>query len=188
MNTNLEIDAQKIEEILTQTRDRATHFLQSLNKRPVGKFPPKYEIANLPDEGMGTEKTLEIFHNKYSQGITASSGARYFGFVTGGATPAAIALLIVMSVNGSVLAWMHLQQTVLVKATYQSHYLVAADKTILVPDAIPDELLGALWLSYLTAWGCLVWKQQLQPGQTVMITAASSSVAIASCLIVKKWL
>jgi NADPH:quinone reductase-like Zn-dependent oxidoreductase len=42
--------------------------------------------------------------------------------------------------------------------TYQSHYLVAASKTVPVPDAIPDRLLGALWLPYLTAWGCLIWK------------------------------
>lgn len=72
------------------------------------------------------------------------------------------------------------------KGTYQSHYLVAANKTIPVPDAIPDELLGALWLPYLTAWGCLVGKQQLQPGQTVMISAASSSVAIAASQVVKE--
>jgi NADPH:quinone reductase len=71
------------------------------------------------------------------------------------------------------------------KGTYQSHYLVAADRTVPVPDEISDELLGALWLSYLTAWGCLVWKQQLQPGQIVMIPAASSSVAIAASQVVK---
>jgi NADPH:quinone reductase len=69
--------------------------------------------------------------------------------------------------------------------TYQSHYLVAADKTIPVPDGIADELLGAMWLPYLTAWGCLVWKQKLQPGQTVLIPAASSSVAIAASQVVK---
>lgn len=91
MDKNLETDARRIEAILNQIRDRATHFLQSLNEHPVGVFPPKYKISNLPDEGIGAEKTLEIFNNKYSQGITASSGARYFGFVTGGATPAAIA-------------------------------------------------------------------------------------------------
>jgi NADPH:quinone reductase-like Zn-dependent oxidoreductase len=70
---------------------------------------------------------------------------------------------------------------------YQSHYLTTADKIIPVPDAIPDELLGALWLPYLTAWGCLIWKQQLQPGQVVLLPAASSSVAIAASQIIKHY-
>jgi NADPH:quinone reductase-like Zn-dependent oxidoreductase len=73
------------------------------------------------------------------------------------------------------------------KGTYTSHYLVAASKTIPVPDRLGDELLGAIWLPYLTAWGCLVWRQQLQPGQTVLIPAASSSVAIAASQVVKKY-
>src|SRR6185369_2618932 len=34
---------------------------------------------------------LEFFKEKYSHQITNSAGPRYFGFVTGGATPAAVA-------------------------------------------------------------------------------------------------
>jgi len=71
------------------------------------------------------------------------------------------------------------------QGTYQSHYVVAATKTVLAPAGIPDELLGALWLPFLTAWGCLVWKQNMQPGDTVLIPAASSSVAIAASQVVK---
>lgn len=73
------------------------------------------------------------------------------------------------------------------QGTYQSHYAVAASKTILAPDEIPDELLGALWLPFLTAWGCLVWKQNMQPGDRVLIPAASSSVAIAASQVVKHY-
>lgn len=40
-------------------------------------------------------------------------------------------------------------------------------------------------MSYLTAWGCLIWQQNLQPGQVVLLPAASSSVAIAASQIVK---
>lgn len=71
------------------------------------------------------------------------------------------------------------------EGTYQSHYLTTADKTIPAPDAIADELLGAIWMPYLAAWGCLVWKQQIQPDQVVLIPAASSSVAIAASQIVR---
>jgi hypothetical protein len=65
--------------------------LQSLNERPVGVLPTPYEIASLSDRGIGADRTLEIFEQKYGDGITASSGSRYFGFVIGGNTPAVIA-------------------------------------------------------------------------------------------------
>jgi glutamate/tyrosine decarboxylase-like PLP-dependent enzyme len=91
MDKNLEVDARKIEEILSKTLDRATQFLQSLKERPVSVLPSKREFSSLPDEGIGADKALEEFERKYSAGITASSGSRYFGFVTGGSTPAALA-------------------------------------------------------------------------------------------------
>lgn len=69
--------------------------------------------------------------------------------------------------------------------TYRSHMVVDADIALPAPDAIPDDQLGALWLPYLTAWGCLIWKQNLQPGQFVAIPAASSSVGLAAAQIVK---
>ena len=71
--------------------------------------------------------------------------------------------------------------------TYQSHFVVAANKTISVPSGVPDELIGALWLPFLTAWGCLIGQQNLQPGQSVLLPAASSSVAIAASQIVKHY-
>ncbi|MEM9009100.1 MAG: zinc-binding dehydrogenase [Cyanobacteria bacterium P01_F01_bin.86] len=73
------------------------------------------------------------------------------------------------------------------QGTYQSHYVVGASKTVPVPEGLADHLLGALWLPYLTAWGCLVWKQNIQPGQRVLLPAASSSVAIAASQIVKHY-
>lgn len=69
--------------------------------------------------------------------------------------------------------------------TYRTHYLCTADQTLIAPDALPNNQLGAVWLAYLTAWGCLVWKQGLQPGQCVALPAASSSVALAAAQIVK---
>jgi glutamate/tyrosine decarboxylase-like PLP-dependent enzyme len=90
MNEQLAEDASNLDRLLDRTRDRALKFLQSLNERPVGVLPPPYEIASLSDRGIGAEKALEVFEQKYGDGITASSGARYFGFVTGGSTPAAI--------------------------------------------------------------------------------------------------
>lgn len=72
------------------------------------------------------------------------------------------------------------------EGTYQSHYLVDAERAIPAPDNLTDEQLGAIWLPYLTAWGCLVWKQALKQGQFVLLPAASSSVAIAASQLVKE--
>jgi len=69
--------------------------------------------------------------------------------------------------------------------TYSTHYIVSAEKTVPAPDSIPDHQLGAIWLPYLTAWGCLVWKQRIKPGQFVAIPAASSSVALAAAQIAR---
>jgi len=64
--------------------------------------------------------------------------------------------------------------------TYRTHIAIDAALALPAPEQIPDDQLGALWLAYLTAWGCLAWKAQLQPGATVGIPAASSSVGLAA--------
>jgi NADPH:quinone reductase len=69
--------------------------------------------------------------------------------------------------------------------TYRSHYIIGASKTIPAPTALPDAQLGAVWLPYLTAWGCLIWRQDLKRGQFVALPAASSSVALAASQIAK---
>ncbi|MEO1620582.1 MAG: zinc-binding dehydrogenase [Cyanobacteria bacterium J06632_3] len=72
------------------------------------------------------------------------------------------------------------------RGTYRSQFVASANDTVPVPEGIPDELLGALWLPFLTAWGALIWRQNVQPGQWVMLPAASSSVAIAASQIAKQ--
>lgn len=69
--------------------------------------------------------------------------------------------------------------------TYRSHIVIDAALALPAPDAIPDDQLGAIWLAYLTAWGCLSWKDNLKPGQFVGIPAASSSVGLAAAQVVK---
>ena len=69
--------------------------------------------------------------------------------------------------------------------TYRSHYICRDNQALAAPDAIPDDQLGAIWLAYLTAWGCLVWRQNIGEGDIVALPAASSSVALAAAQIVK---
>jgi len=71
------------------------------------------------------------------------------------------------------------------KGTYSSQFLSLASQTVPVPEGVPEDSIGALWLPFLTAWGALVWRQQIQAGQVVMLPAASSSVAIAASQIAK---
>lgn len=71
---------------------------------------------------------------------------------------------------------------------YRTHYIAPEDGVWLAPDNLPDEQLGTVWLPYLTAWGCLVWKQRLHEADRPMMVAlpaASSSVALAAAQIVK---
>ena len=70
--------------------------------------------------------------------------------------------------------------------TYRSHYLCDADDALPAPDRLPDDQLGAVWLSYLTGWGCLIWKQNIQAGQVVAFPAASSSAALAGAQIARQ--
>lgn len=70
--------------------------------------------------------------------------------------------------------------------SYRSHYICTADQAIVAPDEVDDDQLGAMWLPYLTVWGALVWRHDLQPGATVAIPAASSSLGLAAAQIVKE--
>lgn len=91
MNPLLDLDTQTLPDILEKTVQEALHFLQTLPHRPVAPQPPALETADLPLDGLGASKTLERFQQKYAPHLIGSSGPRYFGFVTGGTTPAALA-------------------------------------------------------------------------------------------------
>ncbi len=90
MNPILKQEKQTITALLSRTVDEASRFLASLDNRPAGINPTPVELASLPQTGLGTEQTLEHFKQRYGAELTGSAGPRYFGFVTGGATPASI--------------------------------------------------------------------------------------------------
>src|SRR4051794_6829970 len=76
--------------------EHAQAFLRSLPDRPVG--PPVDPDAlraalgrELPDERVPAEQVIDELVASAEPGIVASAGPRYFGFVTGGALPAALA-------------------------------------------------------------------------------------------------
>jgi len=74
----------------------ATAFLASLPGRSVSHVPAPEEMAAaldeaLPETGSDPAGVVDEWFGRAERGITASPGPRFFGFVTGGVTPAALA-------------------------------------------------------------------------------------------------
>ncbi|MCA9839455.1 MAG: aspartate aminotransferase family protein [Trueperaceae bacterium] len=91
MHPLLKKDKEELSEILAHSLELAQAFLTTLTDRNVAITPHSNSNLNLPEEGLGAKEALQLFMKRYGRGLSASSGARYFGFVTGGATPAALA-------------------------------------------------------------------------------------------------
>ena len=64
--------------------------------------------------------------------------------------------------------------------SYGETALVPAAAVVPTPDALSDEQAAAVWMQYITAWGALIDIAKLAAGDTVLITAASSSVGLAA--------
>ncbi|MEO8472881.1 MAG: pyridoxal-dependent decarboxylase [Chryseolinea sp.] len=91
MNTTLANDHNIILQILDKTKDLASDYFAQQNTLPPGRFIPDIEMEILPQKGIGALAALEKFHEQYADKISNSAGPGYFGFVTGGATPASVA-------------------------------------------------------------------------------------------------
>lgn len=87
----LDSDRLRLPELLEGARSEAVAFLQSLDDRPVAWDVPRLEPLGLREEGLGAEGALAEFRRRYEPWLSASAGPRYFAFVTGGSTPAALA-------------------------------------------------------------------------------------------------
>jgi len=82
--------------LLQAAAARAERYLRALPQRRVFPSPSAidalaaFDVA-LPDEGVTAEEVLSVLDTVGSPATVASAGPRYFGFVTGGALPAALA-------------------------------------------------------------------------------------------------
>ncbi|HEV8513822.1 MAG TPA: pyridoxal-dependent decarboxylase [Cyclobacteriaceae bacterium] len=91
MNSLLQNDYKNLSKVLSQTQALAEEYFKIQDDFAPGRFVKNIEMPAMPEKGMGAEKTLQFFRENYAHLITNSAGPRYFGFVTGGSTPAAIA-------------------------------------------------------------------------------------------------
>ena len=85
-------------DLLRQTADYAVDFLASLPDRPVRATATLDQLRDalgfgrdMPDEGAEPDEIVRDLAKAAEPGLLGSAGPRYFGFVIGGALPAAVA-------------------------------------------------------------------------------------------------
>lgn len=88
-------DRARTVDALRQAFDAATTYLASLDEMPAKERDADERAAQfgglLPDSGLGTKAALEQLLATAPHAVTRSAGPRFFHFVVGGSTPAALA-------------------------------------------------------------------------------------------------
>ncbi|GAA5039071.1 amino acid decarboxylase [Marivirga lumbricoides] len=90
MNEKLQKDLTNFESLLEAVKLQGLDFLATLSARNTSTKALHQEPETLKIAGLGAFETLKLFNEKFEELIIASTGPRYWGFVTGGSTPAAI--------------------------------------------------------------------------------------------------
>lgn len=90
MHTKLEEDRARLPALLEAASIYAGNVCRGLDSAPVAAPPRVHPPSELSAAGIGAEGALELFADSIAPSLAASAGPRHLGFVTGGATPAAI--------------------------------------------------------------------------------------------------
>ncbi len=91
MHPRLEADRNGLPRVLEQACAQAIQSVEALPDKTVAPRFPETPLATLPEEGRGASEALRIFSEAYAPHFLAMPGPRFFGFVIGGTTPAALA-------------------------------------------------------------------------------------------------
>jgi glutamate/tyrosine decarboxylase-like PLP-dependent enzyme len=91
MNSLLNHDRGEIIDLLSEVVKVADKYYQEQNDLPPSLLINDLPEQALPDSGMGAKEVLKEFAFKHAPHMANSAGPRYFGFVTGGSTPASVA-------------------------------------------------------------------------------------------------
>ena len=90
MNSVLLHDLNDINNILEEAKKRCIDFLDNIENIPTSNKESIDVNKQLNELGLGSLGALEEFNQRLAPLMVASSGPRYWGFVTGGSTPASI--------------------------------------------------------------------------------------------------
>ena len=136
MNKELLDDLQKIDRLLDTIRKQGIDFLNNITDRPTSVNTNVQLEKELNDIGIGSEAALEIFNEKFEPAIVGSTGPRYWGFVTGGSTPA--------SLMGDMLATFYDQNTQAIKGQGDISAIIELETINLLIDLfdLPKDYLG----------------------------------------------
>jgi glutamate/tyrosine decarboxylase-like PLP-dependent enzyme len=91
MNQKLKNDLEGITSILEAIKRQSIDYLNGLDELPTSRVDQHVAVTGLCQSGLGAQKTLELFNDHYKKLMVSSAGPRYWGFVVGGVTPAALA-------------------------------------------------------------------------------------------------
>jgi glutamate/tyrosine decarboxylase-like PLP-dependent enzyme len=90
MNSILQNDLNHFDNILEKAKQQGINFLNNIENIPTSNKVTIDTKRNLNTLGLGAEKALQEFKERLEPLLVSSSGPRYWGFVTGGSTPASI--------------------------------------------------------------------------------------------------
>lgn len=90
MHELLQSDLQKISTLLDEVKKIAIDHFNEIDVARPGRFVDKIENESLNNKGVGTENVLKYFKENVVPRLAHSTGPNYFGFVTGGSTPASV--------------------------------------------------------------------------------------------------
>lgn len=136
MNSVLQHDLRDIENILEKVKQQGIDFLHNLENIPTSNTATLDTNRDLNELGLGSLAALKEFNERLAPLIVSSPGPRYWGFVTGGSTPA--------SIVGDWLATVYDQNTQAVKAQGGASALIEFETINLLLQLLnlPKSFLG----------------------------------------------
>ena len=90
MNKLFQKDLKDLDNLFEKVKIQSINYIKTINERTTSTQNKIESKSTLPEVGLGTMDTLQKFNSKFEPIMVASSGPRYWGFVTGGSTPASI--------------------------------------------------------------------------------------------------
>src|SRR5438445_2156634 len=90
------LDRKSLDELLSHVAERARRYIAQVDDLPAGGTQQRdaaaaHFVGKLPEQGDGSAATLTRLMTRGLEAATNSTGPRFFHFVTGGSTPAALA-------------------------------------------------------------------------------------------------